>query len=218
MAKGVAMLMRQCMLSVFFVGCLFATAALAEAHPAQQLVEDTTAELMLAFKEEKEAIEADSNVLRQIVSDKIIRHFDFVRMSKLALGKHWRKATAAQRKEFAIQFRELLLNTYAKAIYNFADAEISYKPVHTEEGDRYVDVVSEVDDGSEPVEVTYRFYDKAGAWKVFNITIEGVSLITNYRSTFSSFIVKNGIDALNADLERRNKLAAAGEAVEDEAT
>jgi len=195
----------------FFVSSLLINVAIAEDHPAQQLVTKTTADLLLAFQSEKAAIEADSAVLRKIVSDKILPYFDFVRMSKLALGKHWRRATVPQRKAFTIQFRELLLNTYAKALYRFADAEVSYKPVRFEEGDRYVDVASEVDTGDGSVAVTYRLYEKNDSWKVFNITIEGVSLITNYRSTFSTFARKKGIDALVADLERRNKRAAASD-------
>ncbi len=210
------MLKRQGLLLAFIAGCLFvngslANAATAEDHPAQQLVAKTTADLLSAFQSEKAAIEADNAVLRKIVSDKILPYFDFVRMSKLALGKHWRRATVPQRKAFTEQFRELLLNTYAKALYRFADAEVRYKPVRFEEGDRYVDVASEVDTGDESVAVTYRLYEKKDSWKVFNITIEGISLITNYRSTFSTFVGKKGIDALVADLERRNKRAADGD-------
>jgi len=201
-----------CIVSGLFSGIAIATA---EIHPAQQVVESTTKDLLSAFQLKKEAIEADSGVLRETVSDEILPHFDFVRMSKLALGKHWRRATVAQRKAFAIQFRELLVNTYAKALYRFADAEVSYKPTRSEAGDRYVDVVSEVDGAGEPVSVTYRLHPKGDEWKVYNITIEGVSLITNYRSTFSSFIAKNGIDALNADLERRNQLAAKNGDIDD---
>ncbi len=204
------MLIKRSLFQVFIITCLFTGSAVAQSHPAQQLVETTTTELLSAFRSEKEAIEADNAVLRQIVSEKILPHFDFVRMSKLALGKYWRRATVSQRKAFAVQFRELLVNTYAKALYDFADAKVSYKQVRAEEGDKHVSVISEVDDGGEPVHVTYRLYEKGGAWKVFNITIEGVSLITNYRSTFSSFIGKKGIDALVADLERRNRLATAG--------
>lgn len=210
------MLITQRLSLIFIAACLFtstswASATVAKDHPAQQLVTKTTADLLLAFQSEKAAIEADSAVLRKIVSDKILPYFDFVRMSKLALGKHWRRATVPQRKAFTIQFRELLLNTYAKALYRFADAEVSYKPVRFEEGDRYVDVASEVDTGDGLVAVTYRLYEKNNSWKVFNITIEGVSLITNYRSTFSTFARKKGIDALVADLERRNKRAADGD-------
>ncbi len=191
--------------------------AFAEDHPARELVETTTQELLSAFKTEKEAIESDDNVLREIVSDKILDHFDFIRMSKLALGKHWRKASVEQRKGFTIEFRQLLLNTYAKALYRFADAEITYDPVRTEEGARYVDVVSEVNNGGEPVGVTYRMHDKKSAWKVFNITIEGVSLITNFRSTFSSFVNKKGIDALILDLKKRNEKALKGEPEDESA-
>lgn len=201
------MLRAQNILLFLLASMLCVSVAAAEDHPAQQLVAQTTTDLLLSFQTEKEAIEADSAVLRSIVGDKILPHFDFVRMSKLALGKHWRRATVPQRKAFTVQFRELLVNTYAKALYRFADAEVSYKPTRFQEGDKHVDVTSLVDAGDEPVEVTYRLHNKKETWKVFNITIEGVSLITNYRSTFSSFVSKKGIDALVADLERKNKLA-----------
>jgi len=203
-------LIKQRLLLLLFAGCMFATVAVAEEHPAQQLIAKTTTDLLSAFRSEKEAIEADNAVLRTIVSERILPHFDFVRMSKLALGKYWRRAAVPQRKAFAIQFRELLVNTYAKALYRFADADIDYKPARFQEGDRHIDVTSVVSTGGEAVEVTYRLYQKDEAWKVFNITIEGVSLITNYRSTFSGFIRKNGIDALVADLERRNERAVGG--------
>lgn len=207
----------QRLLLIFFFWFVSTTMVFAADHPARELVESTTADLLSTFKAEQEAIEADTNILLQIVSDKVLEHFDFIKMSKLALGKHWRKATVEQRKEFAIQFRQLLLNTYAKALYRYADAKIEYDPVRTEQGDRYVDVVSSVSDEGEPVAVTYRLHEKKDAWKVFNITIEGVSLITNFRSTFSSFINKKGLDALNLDLAQRNEKAAKGDTDDESA-
>jgi len=180
----------------------------ANTHPAQQLIEDTTQKLLSQFDSEQDLIEAKPEILRGIVADIILPHFDFVRMSKLALGKHWRRASVEQRKAFTVQFRELLVNTYSKAIYKYADqyddVEIKFKPVRAAEADESVNVVSEVSTGEEPVEVAYRLYLKGDVWKVFDVTIEGVSLISNYRSTFSEFVQKHGIEALIADLERRN--------------
>lgn len=187
--------------------------AKAQAHPAQQLVEQTTTKLIDAFASEKSRIDADPAALRDVVGDIILPHFDFVRMSKLALGKHWRKASVAQRKEFATQFRELLVNTYAKSLYKYADAKFTYRPTLADAGDKDVDVVSEVSsvNDAQPVDVVYSLHSKDGSWQVFNVTIEGVSLITNYRSTFSEFVAKHGMDALNSDLERRNRRIASGQ-------
>jgi len=173
----------------------------------QQLVRDTSSRMLQAMHEEQGSIEKDAAHLYQLVEEIVLPYFDFQRMSQWVLGRNWRMATTQQREQFVEQFRMLLVRTYGTALLEYADEEIVYLPAAEEKGGANVMVRTEVNQpGIGVIPITYSMYPSGSGWKVYDISISGVSLVTNYRSTYGSIIRKDGIDRLIDQLSERNRL------------
>lgn len=182
-------------------------AASVEATP-QELVRKTADEILAEIKAHRELYARDYNKLYKMADEKVLLHFDFRRMSQWVLGRSWRDATPEQRERFTVEFRDLLVGTYSQALLNYNDQEIIYLPVQSKPGDTEVLVKTEVKQtGGQPnIPIYYSFYkNKDGAWKVYDITIEGVSLVTNYRSVYATKIRDKGMDALITEIADNNK-------------
>ncbi|MDJ0955347.1 MAG: ABC transporter substrate-binding protein [Arenicellales bacterium] len=166
------------------------------------LVKETTDKVLQELTVNREMLEADVNRLYQMVDDIVLPHFDFNRMSKLVLGKHWKKATADQRREFEQEFKSLLVRTYATALFEYTGQEIIYKPFHNKQGADRVVVKTEIVPNDGPNIPLYYSLSKAkdGAWLVYDVSIDGISLVTNYRTTYSRIIESKGIDKLIVSL------------------
>jgi len=181
--------------------------------PAQQLVMDTTTKLLSLIESEREKITARPVYIYELVESTIFPHFDFDRMGRLVLGKHWRKASDAQREQFIKEFSFLLVRTYATAMMDYTGQEVIYLPFR--EGKEKDDVVvkTEIDQkGGFPIPIDYYLHLKDGAWKVYDVKIDAVSLVLNYRTTFSGEIRQlNGLDGLIAQLQKRNQDARDGQ-------
>lgn len=183
-----------------------ATAGRAAADDAQTMVHQASDRMIAALKAERAAIKADPTRIYPLVEDIVLPHFDFERMSSWVLGRHWRTASDAQRKQFVQEFRMLLVRTYATAMAEYRDQEIVYLPLKAEAGADDVNVKSEVrNPGGPPIPVSYSVYLNNNEWKVYDVTIDGVSLVANYRTTFSSEIKQSGLDALIDKLAKRNQ-------------
>ena len=192
-----------CLLIIFFFSST--VSAIAGMAPGE-LVESTATKMLTALKAEKESIEQDPLRIYQLVDEIVLPHFDFPRMAKRVLGKYWRKATPQQRKEFTQVFRELLVRTYANSLTEYTEQKITYFPVRKGKNPKKVTVRSEVELASgTPVEVAYSLAINSDKWKVYDIKIDGVSLVTNYRSSFSREIDQQGLDSLIAKLTEKNK-------------
>jgi len=180
--------------------------------PAQQLVMDTTTEMLSLIEDEREKIDARPVYIYELVEGVVVQHFDFERMGRLVLGKHWRKASKAQREQFIKEFSFLLVRTYATAMMDYSGQEVIYLPFREGKDKGDVVVRTEVDQkGGFPIPIDYSLHLKAGAWKVYNVKIDAVSLVLNYRTTFSSEIRKlKGVDGLIAQLQKRNQEARDG--------
>jgi len=177
----------------------------------QELVRDTSSRMLLAMHEEHDIIEKDAAHLYLLVEEIVLPYFDFQRMSQWVLGKNWRNATAQQREQFVEQFRMLLVRTYGTALLEYADEEIEYLPFTGQQNADNVTVRTEIDQaGVGVIPITYSMYQSGAGWKVYDISISGVSLVTNYRSTYGSIIRKDGIDRLIHQLADRNRLQADG--------
>ena len=172
----------------------------------QELVRDTSSRMLLAMHREQNLIEQDASHLFQLVEEIVLPYFDFQRMSQWVLGKNWRNASAQQRERFVEQFRMLLVRTYGTALLEYADEEIVYLPYTGENKASSVMVRTEIDQpGVGVIPITYSLYRSSTGWKVYDISISGVSLVTNYRSTYGSIIRKDGIDHLIQQLSERNR-------------
>jgi phospholipid transport system substrate-binding protein len=174
----------------------------------QELVEDTAEKVLTKLKQDRDKIKQDPAYLHGLVDEYVLPHFDFQRMAKWVLGKHWRKANADQRKRFVAEFKTLLVRTYASSLSEFSDQKLVYLSMRGKEAKGNVTVRSEVEQpGGFPIPINYRLHKKGDAWKVYDVTIDDISLIANYRSSFGREIRNAGLDALLKTLSKRNERA-----------
>ncbi len=196
---------------IFLFACilLLSLAGVARAEVApDELVRKTADQILTAIKAHREVYAKDYAKLYKMADEKVLPHFDFRRMSQWVLGRSWKDATLEQRDRFTAEFRDLLVGTYSQALLNYNDQEIVYLPVQRKPDDTEVTVKTEVkQSGGQPnIPIHYSFYrNKDGVWKVYDITIEGVSLVTNYRSVYATKIRDKGMDALIAEITGNNK-------------
>lgn len=168
-----------------------------------ELIKSAVSAVLASYETGKDKLDTDPSYLRGIIVEHILPHIDFVLMSKLVLGKHWRKATDAQRGEFTDGFRELLIRTYTKPLSEYSGQKVNFLPYHEGNKPKLATVYTEiVPHGGVPIPVSYRLrFKEQDGWKVFDMSIDNISLVTNYRSTFSGEIARSGLDKLIASLQ-----------------
>lgn len=194
-------------LMLAFSTLFVATTSFAEEMPAPQaLVKTASDEMLAALKTNKEDIEADSTKIYPLVENILLPHFDFEKMSKLALGKNWRVATDAQQARFIEEFRLLLVRTYATALLEYSNEEIRMLPFRDDVSTKRVTVPMEVVQPAGPaIPMALSLYETDDmSWKVYDVKIDGISLVTNYRSSFATEIRQGGMDKLIESLAERN--------------
>lgn len=187
-------------LSSILVLLAFSTGARADSG-AVQMVRTTTDQVLVKLRQEGDALKSDRPRLYSLVDEMILPHFDFAKMSQRVLGKHWRDATPEQRQRFIQEFKTLLVRTYSTALVEYRDQTIEFLP-ERENSPTEVSVRTQVikSAGGPPIPITYDVYSQNGEWKVYDVAINGVSLVINYRASFSTEINKAGIDGLIAQL------------------
>lgn len=197
------------MLSVARVGflllCLGLPVAGQAASGPQELVKETTDQTLSRLQKDREALQQNPDGIYELVKEIITPHFDFIRISAWALGKHWRTASKEQKLRFVTAFRTLLVQTYGVVLLDYTDQELRYLPLRDDPASGDVTVRTEViQPNGEAVSINYRLYLKNGAWKVYDISVEGVSLVTNFRTSFATEIKQAGLDSLIQRLEAKN--------------
>ena len=170
----------------------------------QELVRDTSSRMLTALRDEKQFIEDNPGRLYELVADIVLPYFDFRRMSQWVLGKNWRQASPEQRARFVEEFRKLLVRTYGSALSEYADEEIIFLPFNNIDNVRKVTVRTEIEHAGSTIPINYSMYNSQEGWKVYDVAISGVSLVTNYRSTFNNIIRGKGMDNLIDQLVERN--------------
>ena len=185
---------------------LIAGSAMAAAQAPQALVEETSKLMLGKLKEEAAVIKAEPGRIYELVNQIVLPHFDFEYMSQMVLAKYWQRATPAQKKAFVEEFRTLLVRTYATSLNQYTDQKLTFKPFRPEARPELATVHSEVaQPGGVPIPIDYRLRQEGEQWKVFDVVIDGVSLVTNYRSSFAKEIRVSGLDGLVKTLADRNK-------------
>ena len=182
--------------------------SLAQAADAPDvLVKKTSDDVLSIIKQDKDIQAGNQQKIYTLAEEKILPNFNFDTVSRMVLGKNWLRATPAQKVAFQAEFRSLLLRTYASALAKYKNQSIEYKPFRMQASDTVVTVKSLIiQSGSQPIGLDYALEKQADAsWKVFDIVVEGVSLVTNYRSQFSEEIRQNGLDSLIKKLADKNK-------------
>ena len=188
-------------------GLLFATIAQAELMPPDQLVKQITQETYVYVNQDPSLQKGDISKLIDWAEKSILKDFDFNRMTRLAVGKDWRQATPEQQKQLVYEFRKLLIRTFANAFVGIKkDQTIEYKPFKLNPEDQSVVVKTLiVKPGAKPIDVNFSMEKMTDSWKVYDVTMAGVSMITNYRDAFSQEIHTNGVDGLIKMLADKNK-------------
>jgi phospholipid transport system substrate-binding protein len=189
---------------ILVLSFIFSSVLLAEDLGPQDLVHKTADDVLLVLKTNQE-IQADKQKIYQLAEEKILPNFDLERISRLVLGKTWRSIDENQKQKFQAEFKTMLLRTYAVALGKYKDQEIEFKPFRMEPDDKQATVKTQIiQKGGQPISVDYTLAKTENSWKVFDIVIEGVSLVTNYRSQFAAEIKNNGIDSLISKLSEKN--------------
>jgi len=171
-------------------------------------VKSTVNDVLAVIKQNK-----DKQALRTLAEQKVLPHFDFRRMTQLAVGARWRQANPAQQQALEGGFRTLLVNTYTNALNMSATGSqtVEVKPAQMKSDQDEVVVHTLVKDpGKESIAIDYRMARTADGWKVYDVVVENLSLVTSYRGTFASEIDRSGIDGLIKALEEKNRTFAAG--------
>ncbi len=172
---------------------------------ALALVRDTISALFAAVESEDGVLSEDPARARALVEEFITPHVDLKGFSKLVLGKHWRQATQEQRQQFLTQFHTLILRTYATAVTTYTGIEVQYMPMREESRQNFATVRTVIPrpDG-DGVNVNYRLHCRNNIWKLFDVSIAGISMVTTYRSAFSAEVKKSGLDGLIKVLTQKN--------------
>lgn len=183
-----------------------------ELLPPQQAIQK--ASIQLQDRLQDASFTKDFGKINQFVKEVIYPHTDFDRIAALVLGKLWKTANLEQRERFKQEFQTLLIRTYSRAFVEFKEWSVRFLPLQMEKDATKVIVKTEVlQPGLQPVSVDYRMLLSQGEWKAYDIIIEGVSLVTNYRTTFSNEVqTKGSLDAVIDSLAKRNNEALAGKA------
>ena len=185
----------------------FSAAGFAVEGP-DELVKRTAEDVLATVKSDKDIQAGDQEKIFALAEEKILPNFNFDKVSRMVLGKNWTRATPEQKAAFQAEFRTLLIRTYASALSKYRDQTIEYKPLRMVNGTNVASVKTQIlQPGGQPIAVDYTLEKQADTWKVYDIVIEGVSLVTNYRGQFAQEIRQNGLDSLIKKLADKNKAA-----------
>jgi len=185
---------------------LCAAPAYAQGLAPDALAKSVTEEVLAVIRADKDIQSGNQKKVLELVEAKVLPHFSFPRMTQLAMGRNWRAANPEQQKKLVGEFRTLLVRTYTTAFTQYKNQTVDYKPARMSAADTEVVVQSLIKQNSgPPIAVDYNMEKTDAGWKVYNLKIEGISLVENYRNTFNTEIQKNGVDGLIATLAEKNR-------------
>ncbi|MCC7546937.1 MAG: ABC transporter substrate-binding protein [Burkholderiales bacterium] len=180
-------------------------AALAQKAP-DALVRSVADEVLKIVQNDQALREGDNARMASLIEEKIVPHFDFERMTRLAVGRPWREATSVQRQSLIDQFRTLLVRSYSAAYTTYKHIVIDVKPLRMQPSEEDVQVRTEIrlPGGAPPVKVDYSMVRANADWKVYDVVVDGVSMVTTYRNTFAEEVRRGGVDGLIRTLDDMN--------------
>jgi len=194
-------------------GLVLATGVVAQEMAPDVLVRDVTEDVLTIVRNDKDIQSGNTKKAIELVEAKVLPHFNFARMTQLAMARDWRQASPAQQKALTDEFRTLLVRTYSKALTEYKKQTINYKPLKMQPNDTDVKVRTEIKQaGGKPIQLDYYLEKKSEAWKVYDIEVGGISLVTNYRDFFATEVRNGGIDGLIKSLQAKNKSGEASSA------
>ena len=190
---------------------LLALALAAPVLPAQDvepdvLVQSATAEVIAAMKQGRDLQDGNQKLVASVIDTKVLPLFDFSRMTQIAIARNWRLATPVQQAALTTEFKTLLVRTYSMALSGYRDQVIEFGSMHSVPADTEVTVKSVVkQSGKAPIAMDYNMEKTSAGWKIYDIKVAGVSLVTTYRDSFSEKIRDGGVDGLIKALEHKNR-------------
>lgn len=195
------------MKKLFAALCLGLFASLASAQEAPDLlVRQVTDEVLEIIRKDREIQGGNAKKVIDLVDAKVLPHFNFLHMTALAVGKDWKKASPQQKQQLAHEFKTLLVRTYANALTGYKNQKIVFKPFKMNPADDQALVRTEImQPGSKAIELDYSLEKLETGWKVFDVSVSGISLVTNYREQFASEVRNGGIDGLIESMSAKNK-------------
>ncbi|PKO34288.1 MAG: hypothetical protein CVU34_09550 [Betaproteobacteria bacterium HGW-Betaproteobacteria-7] len=177
------------------------------------LVQQVTEDVLEIIHKDREIQNGSTDKVIDLVDKKVLPHFNFRRMTALAVGKDWRKATPQQQQQLATEFKTLLVRTYANALTGYRNQKVVYKPFRMKPEETDVLVRTEVQQpGNKPIQLDYSLELRDGVWKVYDVTVAGISLVTNYRDQFAQEVRAGGVDGLIASIATKNRSLEANQA------
>ena len=203
--------MKSLFLWVFGAFLLVSGQAIADVDSPDVLIKKVSDDVLTIVRQDKDIQSGNTKKAMDLVEAKVLPHFNFQHLCALAMGKDWRKASTEQKKRLSEEFKTLLVRTYSNALTGYRDQTMRYKPVKMQPGDDEVLVRTEiVQPGNKPIQLDYALEKLDDGWKVYDVVVAGVSLVTNYRDTFSQEVRANGVDGLVQMLVAKNKQLEAG--------
>ncbi len=185
---------------------LLPTGAQAQETAPDALVKNVTTEVLEIIRTDKDIKAGNTQRVIDLVEKKVLPHFNFTRMTALAVGKDWRQASPAQQKALTDEFRDLLVRTYSNALTAYKNETVEYRPFKMQPGETDVTVRTQIHQpgARQPIKLDYSLEKNGDAWKVYDVIVAGVSLVTNYRSSFATEIRNGGVDGLIKTLKAKN--------------
>jgi len=194
----------------FLALAFFATPVIAQDLGPEDLVKKVTAEVLNALKNDKQLAQGDRQRAMKLAEEIVLPHVDFEEATRLAVGRSWAKATPEQKKRLTQEFRNMLVRTYSNAIQPYEGQQMKVMPVRMKPGDTEVTVQNQfMRGGAQPVKIDYSMRKTDQGWKIYDIVVEGVSLVLTYRSEFDAVVKQEGIDGLIKRLAQKNTAPAA---------
>lgn len=191
---------------IFLALLVIALPAAAQNASPDALIRNTVDEVVAVLKQDDGIREGNQDKVLGLIREKILPHFNFTRMTQLAMGKNWSLAGPEQKKSLVREFRTLLVRTYSNSLTNYRDEVIKVTPTSVSPQDTRATVKTQViqGGGKQPVPIDYSMERKGNNWKVYDVTVAGVSLVTNYRGTFNNQVRNGGVDGLITALVEKN--------------
>ena len=196
--------------ALLFAGFVVCAAYAQEAPDV--LVQRVTDDVLEIIRKDKEIQNGDTHKVIELVEKKVLPNFNFTHMTALALGKEWRKASPQQQQQLTAEFKTLLVRTYANALTGYKNQKVVYKPFKMAAADTDVLVRTEVQQpGNKPVQLDYSLEKLDSGWKVYDVVVAGISLVSNYRDQFGQEVRNGGVDGLIASIAAKNKSLESGQ-------
>jgi phospholipid transport system substrate-binding protein len=193
--------------AVALILALAAQFSLAQEVAPDVLLKEATLEVIAIIKQDRDIQAGNPAKVADLIETRILPLFDFTRMTQIAVARNWRLATPEQQKALTTEFKTLLVRTYSTALSNYRDQVIEFKRLRAAPGDTEVAVKSVIkQSGSDPLTMDYDMEKLAAGWKVYDIKIDGISLISTYRETFAGKVRAGGVEGLIKSLADKNRL------------